>query len=339
MYFPYYDGENFRVPCEVEGLSAMAVVDTGAQTSLISSDMKLRINEKHPDFQWFEMKEPPVVRGLQEEPLKLEPFTAHIIIRTCGREICGPVNIDPSNTFDVLLGIPAIKALGIELRIKQEYELRPTYGPIKYALCNEEERTASAQVTALGGAAVYRGETVPPDAEEWVTVSSDAPITRTELKSSYAGSAPCLKKRKHVKFAEDAGLLGTTRQRVCTRGRSTSFPAEGSTTLRLRVRGGRPQTDALMVLNKEFAKRGLTMVDAIVRLQPRKMIKVTITNPTKEDIILDRDVQIGHLEAVDMLTVNEAVDDIMRRTQEGPTIGMAQATPEELYDRLEKVKA
>ncbi len=81
------------------------------------------------------------------------------------------------------------------------------------------------------------------------------------------------------------------------------------------------------------------MVDAIIRLQPHKTIKVTITNPTKEDIVLDRNVQIGHLEAVDVLTVDEAVDDIMRRMQDGPTVGMFQATPEELYDRLEKVKA
>ncbi|MCP4944668.1 MAG: hypothetical protein GY924_22170, partial [Planctomycetaceae bacterium] len=76
-----------------------------------------------------------------------------------------------------------------------------------------------------------------------------------------------------------------------------------------------------------------------IRLQPRKTIKVTITNPTKEDIVLDRHVQIGHLETVDVLTVDEAVGDIMRQTQDGPTIGMSQATPEELYDRLEKVKA
>ncbi len=55
------------------------------------------------------------MHGLQEEPLKLEPVTAHIIIRTCGREVCGPVNVDPSNSFDVLLGILAIKALGIKL--------------------------------------------------------------------------------------------------------------------------------------------------------------------------------------------------------------------------------
>ncbi len=123
IFFPYCDGENFHVPCDIEGLSAMAIIDTGAQSSLISSEMKARISACNPGFHWQHLTRPPCIRGLQEQPVKLEPFTAHVNIRTCGREICGPVNVDPSNSFDILLGIPAVKALGIELKIKKEYEL------------------------------------------------------------------------------------------------------------------------------------------------------------------------------------------------------------------------
>ncbi len=62
-----------------------------------------------------------------------------------------------------------------------------------------------------------------------------------------------------------------------------------------------------------------------------------ITNPTKENITLGKNIQVGHLEAVNILMVEEAID-IMHRTQDAPTVGMSQATPEELNDRLKKVK-
>ncbi len=187
IFFPYSDGENFRVPCEIEGLAAMAIIDTGAQSSLISSEMKLRINARHPGFTWNRLSGPPCIRGLQDEPLNLEPFSGHINIRTCGREICGPVNVDPSNVFDILLGIPAIKALGIELKIKKEYELRPTYGPLRFAECNKADESELKQVTALERAVVDHERVQPPPHEAaGQTVIADAPISKVDLKSPHS---------------------------------------------------------------------------------------------------------------------------------------------------------
>ncbi len=190
-------------------------------------------------------------------------------MRTCGREICGPVNIDPSNSFNILLGIPAVKALGIELKIKKEYELRPTYGPLRYAECNTADQSEVKQITALECAVVYQEQVLPPSEEEvWKTVMADTPISKVQLQSPYSSSAPCLRKTKQVKFAVPNEPEKWV-PKVYTQSRKITIAAEKSTKLWLQVRNGRKQTDALMVLNKTLAKHGLNIIESVVRMKPR----------------------------------------------------------------------
>ncbi len=92
------------------------------------------------------------------------------------------MNIDPSNSFDVLLGIPAIKALGLELKIKKEYELRPTYGPLRIAECSKAEQDEAKQTTALKQATLYKAQQLPQKQEEvWQVVSTEIPLSEAEL--------------------------------------------------------------------------------------------------------------------------------------------------------------
>ncbi|MCP5059346.1 MAG: hypothetical protein GY937_21795, partial [bacterium] len=325
----------------------MAVIDTGAQSSLISSEMKIRINQRHPGFHWHHMTKPPIVRGLQEEPLKLEPYTAHLNIRTCGREICGPVNIDPSNSFDILLGIPAIKALGIELRIQKQYELRPTYGPLRYAECNLQDKSETEQITALERASVYQGNADPSalvaemsqESNSWQTLVHDDPVSRAELKCSYSGSAPCLKKTKKIFDAQQqvSDLKGTPK--VYTKSTTTTFPAEASTTLHLRVQGGNKEANYLMELSRDLAKKGLVMGESIVKVRPCKTVVVTIDNPTTTNVVLEKGTQVGNLEGdIEILTVDQVVEEILQKTEESSKIGLNQTSPESLFDRIEQVK-
>ncbi len=106
------------------------------------------------------------------------------------------------------------------------------------------------------------------------------------------------------------------------------------------MRGGRKQTDALVVLNKDLTKLGLNITESVVRPKPRKTISITIHNTSKEDVILGKNVPIGHLEeGIEVLSVEQAVDDIMQKIGDSPKINMVQNNcMEELYERLEQVK-